>query len=245
MIIPSAMLGSYAQISKKSQKIMALVRAGVVWEDAMIEHGSDNTWLETSTTSALISLHFETNKSEKMFYVNAFAWAVRDDLDLMASAQPPEANLDYEYLEQLNLQEQIFQESLKTPWGMLFLSVYPWSTKTKLVKMVGSDLFKPEQLHDTSRMKAYLQAMVMHWDEIALLGQRYCTLSGSREFFWNCPTSLQFCLFQLGVPRERVDATLGSVFEVMAGNGKTAVSKSEIQALIDEALESRVRVGTL
>ena len=94
------------------------------------------------------------------------------------------------------------------------------------------------------RSKAYLQAIVIHWDEIVLLGQRYCTISGSREFFWNCPTSLQFCLFQLGVPRERVDATLGSVFEVMAGNGKTVISKFEIQALVDAALESRVRAET-
>ncbi len=236
MIIPNAMYGTHAQVKKKAKKIMALLRVGVGWNDAMEGFGTDNTFWPISSHQALISFH-STRKSERLYFVDAFAEVASEDLTLTRFYECPEDDIGH-YDEQMNLKALIFEESLLTAWGTIFLSVFDWSTQTRADWIEAEEVYRIERFYNFQRMREYLIGLLTHWDEITNLEKNYLNFADSETYFWDSGVGLKTALFHLGVPQNHSDAVFGTAYEQSSRNRKTFVSQSDFSALVAEALET-------
>jgi hypothetical protein len=236
VIIPSAMHGTHAQVKKKAKKVMALLHVGVGWNDALEGNGTDNTFWPIVSHQGLISFH-STRKSERLYFVDAFAEVASADLALARFYECPEDDVGY-YDEHVNIKALIFEESLLSAWGVIFLSVFDWSTQMRVTWIESEKLHRTERFYNFQRIREYLTGLLTHWDKINSLGKNFCGLTDAEDYFWQCGNQPKASLLHLGVPQSRTDAVFGTVYEQESTNRKNFVSQSDFSALVTEALET-------
>ncbi len=174
-----------------------------------------------------------------MFYVYAFSKILYDKLDHASLLEPVEGvSSPEEHSAQVSLKNRIFQESLNSAWGVIFLSALPWGSKHRSWRPEGAEFIKIEWFEEFGKMRAYLIALANHWEEITSLGQNYYGSGYSRDYFWWATTTFNHAFAHLGVPDDRVEATFGRFEFKTNDDARAVVPRAEFQALVDEALEN-------
>jgi hypothetical protein len=182
--IPASIYGFYKDVNSRCRKIVTSLSHGRIWREAI---GAEDT-IDTATKPGLIVLHGPSPllSGEPHFHcylVLAHIFNAVTKGRLSSS-----------------IEEQVFEESLQTPWGLLGL------LSQKNVMWV----------YPQNRHQPFLQACLNLWDRLEQEGNRYSNGSNTGQTLWAEHTNIKYVLANMGVSIDVLNSPLpaGGLVEV-------------------------------
>jgi hypothetical protein len=238
MLLPKAMLGNFATVRKNAKSVLKKVINGASWAEEVNAYGL----VLYKEQPFPVSLENQDDKSETMYYFNAFFEIMKERLTSLIENDKDSIYTELEFHQQTQFGDEIFRACLEQPWGGIALNLpFPissWSSKIRIWMPEGGDTYKHEQYDEYGKMKLFLQKLVIDWEAITAIGKNYLGQPYTRRFFWDVSSQLQTSLFCLGVSGDRLDEVFGSIYERDSVVAKTDIPKSVFAELVAEALVS-------
>jgi hypothetical protein len=238
VLLPKAVLGNFATVRKNAKAVLKKVQNETPWIEAVNAFGL----VDYNDESFPISLQNEDDKSETMYYFNAFFEALDSLFTRTIEHSKNSKYSEADFQKQIRFENEIFTSCLGQPWGGIALALpFPtafWGFKTRMWMPENSDTFIIEQYNEHSRMRLFLQKLVDDWEAITAIGKNYLGQPYTRKFFWDAGSQPKTALVCLGVSSDRLDEVFGSIYEQGSVAEKTEVPKSVFAEIVAEALES-------
>ena len=177
MLLPAIQYGPWSAVKKRMRTVVSQLKRGKDLSEVMTRDGM----LDTSAHPGMLVLTGIVMGSTPNFHC-FMPW--RDalyalfDLRTTPTVSTP-------------IEDEIFEASLRTPWGLLGLlasDCQPW-------------------LYPPMRHEPFLHAVLAAWGELDSVGERYCVVSYG-ERLWSVPNNLHYVLANMGVPTEILNAPL-------------------------------------
>lgn len=175
MQLPTFLYGLYRDVKPQCRKLVTRLRRGTPWSELT------DDYVDTDDVPGLLVLDGPIPYLGHEPHFHIFA-----PLTIARYAMPD--RLGWEHT------QVIFEESLKTAWGVLGLA-----------SQSGQFFIPHVSAHDRLR---FIQAMVSFWDEIDGVGARYTMAYQTGSRFWDVPTMLKYCLGHAGIPVEKLSEPL-------------------------------------
>lgn len=176
MQIPSSFYGLYKDVKFRCRKMVTGLVRGQTWYEVV---NSQDT-IDTETKSDLIVLH---GPNPLLGGSPHFHCYLPLSYVLNASSEgklPPE------------IEEEVFEASLQTAWGLLGLL-----SQTNVMWVY------PQKRH-----QPFLSACIQFWDILVQEGNRYSNGSNTGQSLWTLHTNLKYVLANGGVSTELLNASL-------------------------------------
>lgn len=185
MKLPTFLYGLYRDVKPRCRKLVTRLRRGTPWSEL------PDDYVDTRDVPGLLVLH---GPYPNLGFEPHFQLFV--PLRIAEDAMPDRLGWEYEKI--------LFDESLKTIWGVLGLA-----------SDGGQGFIYPASAQDRLR---FIRAMVRFWDELDAEGERYSLGGQTGQSLWSLPTMLHYCLINAGIPKERMHAPLppGGLKELVA-----------------------------
>jgi hypothetical protein len=170
MLVPRILYGKYADILKAVRKATREIMKGANLTEALTKEG----FVDSSSAPGLCTLHGPfPNLGGSPHYQVWVPWALLTKHDYEGKVSPERM-------------DQLFEQSLETPWGTL-----------------GILAFRNQNWADVPvRYLPILTAALRYWDEFATQGEWFTFGTGYGSGLWQVPSNVQFVLARLGVPKE-------------------------------------------
>jgi hypothetical protein len=232
MLIPAILLGTYSEVRKNAKIAMKKVSQGFTWQAVIGAYDL----LDTREYSFPISLNNESNKSEKMFYFNAFFSEIEKYMTPLLEPENPQSM--QVFIQQDKLGNEVFSTCLESSWGVVALLLPFWGIKNRMQLQKDTEIFRIKWYFEFKKMRSFLMKVQENWEIISAEGQNYYGMPYQKRFFWEIPTRLQFSLLNLGVGQNGIDSVFGSIYEQMSPSAKTDISQYSVISLVTDALDS-------
>ncbi len=237
MLLPKVVLGNFSTVRKNAKTVLKKVQNGTPWIEAVNTFGFVRYYDEPFA----ISLQNEDDKSEIMYYFNAFFEALDSLFTRTIEHSKNSKYSEADFQKQIRFENEVFTSCLEQPWGGIALALpFPtafWGFKTRMWMPEDSGIFVVEEYNEYGRMRLFLQKLVSDWEAITTIGQNYLGQPYTRRSFWEVGSQLKASLICLGVSNDRLDEVFGSIYERDSVVAKTDIPKSAFAALVAEALE--------
>lgn len=176
MKVPAALFGLNKEVRPRVRKMVIALKNGDAWEEVV----AAQDMLDTDTQEGLLVLD---GPSSLTHYAPHFQFYFLPSL-------AEEAKYAGRISE--DIEAQIFESSLSSPWALLGL----FSRNHSI------------WLHPPERRPPFLRATLGFWDELYGQGARYTAGSTTPEDLWSVVSSLHYVLANLGVPTETLNSPL-------------------------------------
>jgi hypothetical protein len=207
MYIPSVFWGEYKEIKLRCRKRAKQFISGMSWEEAI---DADNV-CDTKSVSGLILLS-DWDTSGSYYHCYAFTRALFD------LSSPDNWR---------SIKEQVFEASLKSPWGLLGLlshevgSSFMSQPRKLLYKDDNFETCPDDDLLDawrSSYAEPFLDKCLQYWDVLSDEKYHYSLSFGTSPSLWSIPSSLHYILANMGISTEKLRAPLpsGGLAELVA-----------------------------
>jgi hypothetical protein len=178
MLIPTIFYGHYPNVQKRSRKAANRIAKGEALETVLTADGM----LDTVTTPGFIT--FEP--------VDKF----NDDTPGFHTFPLGQILSDLYFKKQISnkLEEEIYQNLIQIPWGVLILVGRP-----NAQEWLAYPSPNPE------RFRSFTRAAIQIQDEFTIIGERFEPRNYTGRSFWVIPHGLMFAMANLGFPDDEVD----------------------------------------
>lgn len=177
MRLPAIQYGPWTEVKKRMRRVVTQLKRGQNLTELMTRDGM----LDPSEHQGLLVLSGLVTGPAPNFHCFmpwVIAWDALFDLRTTPTSPAP-------------IEDAIFEDSLRTPWGVLGLI----ASENQL------------WLLPPTRHAPLLRAALAVWSELEAIGPRYYSaVQGSP--LWSVPNNLHYVLANMGVPIERLNAPL-------------------------------------
>lgn len=167
MLIPAALYGTYATAQREVRTVLARVRQGATWHDALAEAGT----LDTAGLPGLVLLNGPNPLLGNDDHIHAFLPLTQLSRAISRGRLPAQS------------EEEVFQESLTTPDGVL-----------GLLAPANQMWVYPAERHEP-----FLDAVRRFWPDLEREGARYSVGMATGAMLWDVQTNLKFVLARRGI----------------------------------------------
>ncbi len=177
MLLPAIQYGPWSAVKKRMRTVVSQLKRGHDLGEVMTRDGM----LDTSAHPGMLVLSGIMTGPVPNFHC-FMPWKL---------AWPPLFDMRTTPTSPVPMEDEIFEASLRTPWGILGLLAFE------------SQLW----LRPTTRHEPFLHAVLEAWSELDAVGARYyAAVQGER--LWSVPNNLHYVLANMGVPTEILNAPL-------------------------------------
>jgi hypothetical protein len=174
MLIPAIFYGHYPEVQKRVRKAANRIAKSESLETVLMADGM----LDTANTPGFITFEPVGKYYDESPGFHTFP------LGQILS--------DLYFKKQISneLEEEIYQTLLQTPWGVLML--------------LGRDNSQ-DWLTNPERFRSFMLAVMQIQDEFTAIGERFEPMNYRGRSFWNIPHGLVYAAANLGFPREEIN----------------------------------------